>query len=104
MSTQPSDMTVHSFRTDFYVSGNLSVCHPANGFHDDHGIEVGTLLPIGLGESLRAKTSFAGFACKPLDTERWLVSSEKADFFVRPEITIVVVVKAVRVWAEGRNP
>ena len=104
MPAQPSDMTVHSFRTDFYISGNLPVCHPANGFHDDHCIQVGTLLPVGLGECLCAKTAFAGFACKPLDTERWLVSSEKADFFERPRITGVVVVIAVMVWAEGRSP
>ena len=97
-------MPVHCFWTDFDISGNLSVCHPTNSFHDDHCIQVWTLLPIGLGERLSAKAPFAGFACKPLDTERGLVSSEKTDFLERPGIVRVVVVKAVRVWAEGRSP
>jgi hypothetical protein len=62
------------------------------------------LLPVGLRESLGTKASFTGFACKPLDTERRLLSFEVANPFERPKFTTVVVVVAVRVWAKGRNP
>ena len=73
--TVPTDsgyVSVDSLWCDLEISGNLTICHASNGLHDDVGVEVWAFLPVVLGECLGAKASFAGFACKPLDTEWWL--------------------------------
>lgn len=104
MSAQTSDMPIDCLRRDFQVPGNLSIGHAADGLGDDLSIEVGTLLPISLAESLGAETPFAGVTGKPLDTKRGLLSLEGASLLERPAVIGVVVVNAVRVWTKGWPP
>ena len=63
-------MTIDGLRRHLEVARNLSVGHPAGGFHDDLGIQVGKLLPIRSGKSLCTEAAIACFAGKPLDTMR----------------------------------
>ena len=53
---------------------------------------------------MSAEAAFAGFACKPLDTVWGVFSPVVANFLVWPLFIGVVVMIAVRVWAEGRDP
>ena len=97
-------MTINGFLGYLQIFGNLSVGHAADGFHNDLGIEVGHLLPVGCGEGLCTEASFTGLTCKPLDTVGWSKSSEETDLLERPRIAGVVVVFAFGVGAEGRGP
>ncbi len=101
---QPGYMPVDCFGSYFEIPGNLSVSHSANSLHNYAGIEVRTFLPVVLRECLGAETLFAGLACKPLDTVWGMLSLEVANLFVKPKIARVVVMIALRVWAEGRSP
>ncbi len=104
MSAEASDMPVDGLRSDSNIPSNLSICHTADGLHDDLFVEVWALLPIGLVECLRAEATFAGLACEPLDTEGVGMSLEVANLLVGPWVTGIVVVYALRVRAERRSP
>jgi hypothetical protein len=84
VSTEPCDVPVDGLRSDFQISCHLSIGHGSDGLCDDLRVEVRKFLPVGLGESLCAEASFAGLACKPLDTEGRLVSFEVANLFEWP--------------------
>jgi len=85
-------MTIDGLRRHLEVARNLSVGHPAGGFHDDHGIQIGPLLPVGGGKRLCAEAPFTDFACKPLDTVRGRQSPKEADLLEWPRIPGIVVV------------
>ncbi len=104
MTAEASDMPVDGLRCDPDIPRNLPICHAAYTLHDDLFVEVWSLLPVGLVESLGAEAAFAGLACEPLDTEGVGMSLEVANLFVGPWVTRIVVVYALRVRAEGRSP
>ena len=104
MSAQPSDVAVDCLGSDSNIPGNLSICHSADGLHDDFFVEIWALLPVGLVESLGAEAAFAGLACEPLDTVGVGVSLVVANLLVWPRVTGIGVVYALRVRAEGRSP
>jgi len=52
MTAQAGDVSVDGLRRYLQIPGNLSVGHSSGGFHDDLGIEIGALLPVGCGEGL----------------------------------------------------
>ena len=104
MPAQTGDVPVDGFRTYFQISGDLSVRHSSNRFHDDFGIQVTPLLPIGLTECLGAEAAFAGIARKPLDTVWIDLSSEVANLFEWPWVSGNPVIWAFGVGTEGRSP
>jgi len=104
VATQTGNVTIDGFRGHFQILGELPVGHAANCFHDDLGIQVRELLPVGRGKSLCTKTAFTGFTCKPLDTVRRGEPSVVADLLVGPRVTGVVVVFALGIGTEGRGP
>jgi hypothetical protein len=97
-------MAIDGFLGHFQVFGELSVGHAANSFHNDLGIQVGDLLPVCCGEGLCTETAFTGLARKPLDTVGGGKPSVVADLLVGPWLAGVVVVLAVGIGAERRNP
>jgi len=104
MPAQTGDVPVDGFRTYFQISGDLSVRHSSNCFHDDFGIQVTPLLPVGLTECLGAEAAFAGIARKPLDTVWIDLSSEVANLFEWPGVPRNAVIWAFGVRAKGRSP
>ena len=61
-------MTVYRTRCDTESPGDLPVGHAADGHHEDLGIEVWELLPVGGREGLCTEVAAAAEACEPLDT------------------------------------
>ena len=104
MATQPGDVAVDRLGTDVQVPGDLSVGHATDGLHEDLGIQVGTFLPVGLGERLGTEGSLTGLAGKPADTVGSDESRVVSGLFERPGATGVLVKPAFGVGAEGRNP
>ena len=84
MPAQTGYVAVDCLGRHFQIAGNLSIGHSSGGFHDDLGIQVGSLLPVGCGKCLGTEASLTGFTCEPLDTVWGGKSSEEADLLERP--------------------
>ena len=89
---------------DIQIPGDLPVGHATGDLHENQGIEVWPLLPVGCGEGLAAEGALAVEACKPLDTEGMDLSPVESRPFELPTGVQPTVKKALRVGAMGRDP
>jgi hypothetical protein len=104
MPSKPGDVSVDGLGGDLQITSNLAVSHSSGGFHEDLSVELGKLLPVSGGKGLGAEAPFTGLAGKPLDTMRGGQSPEEANLLVGPPVSGIVVVSAVGIGAEGRDP
>jgi hypothetical protein len=95
-------MATDGLRTDIQISGDLAVGHATDGFHENLGIKVGPLLPVGRTEGLSTEGALAVFAEKPGDTVGVAEGRVVADLLEGRAAGELCVVYAVRIGAVGR--
>ena len=104
VAAQAGESIVDCLGRDAQVAGDLSVGHPANGFHDNAVVETGELLPVGHRESLGAEVTMTRFTLVTLYTVGGVVAGEKSRPFKRPLLRQRVVEMAVGIGTVWRRP